>query len=90
MASTTERVRTKISITVDPALLREVDSYIAANPGMDRSKVIDAALLQWYGVQQEAAIAAQHQRPIGDDERRERDDWRAIQRAAAARMFSRH
>lgn len=89
MTTTAERFRTKISITIDPALLHEVDSYIAAHPGMDRSKTIDAALLRWYGEQQEAAIAAQHQAPISEDDQREQDEWRAIRRAAAARMVRR-
>jgi Arc/MetJ-type ribon-helix-helix transcriptional regulator len=84
---TAERVRRKISVTVDPALLKAVDAYVAAHPGMDRSKVIDAALLRWYGEQQDEAIAAQHREPLDAETRREMDDWRAIRRAAAARTL---
>jgi metal-responsive CopG/Arc/MetJ family transcriptional regulator len=80
-----ERIRSKISVTVDPALLKAVDAYVAAHPGMDRSKVVDAALMRWYGEQQEAAIAAQHREPLDEVTAREMNDWRAIRRAAATR-----
>ena len=89
MAVSVERVRAKISITVDPALLKAVDTYVAAHPGMDRSKVIDRALLGWYGEQQEEAIAAQHRASLSDVTRREMGDWRAIRRAASARVLGR-
>jgi hypothetical protein len=85
--ATAERVRRKISVTVDPALLKAVDAYVAAHPGTDRSKVVDAALLRWYGDQQEKAIAAQHREPLDELAGREMDDWRAIRRAAAARAL---
>ena len=87
--ATAERVRSKISVTVDPALLKAVDAYVAAHPGMDRSKVVDAALLCWYADQQEEAIAAQHREPLDEVAQREMDDWRAIRRAAAAGALDR-
>ncbi len=83
------RVRVKISITVDPALLKAVDAAAAATPGLDRSKVFDIALMRWYGERQEEAIAAQHRAPISEVERRERADWRAIRRAGATRTIGR-
>ena len=90
MASTVaERNRAKISVTVDPALLKAVDAYVVKHPGLDRSKVIDQALLQWYAARQEEAIVAQHQATPSDEERREMEDWRAIRRAAAARTLRR-
>ena len=89
MAARVERVRAKISITVDPALLKAVDAHVAAHPGLDRSKVIDAALLRWYGDLQEEAIAAQHRQPLDADGQREMDDWRAIRRAAVIRTLGR-
>jgi hypothetical protein len=84
-----ERNRAKISVTVDPALLKEVDEYVSEHPGLDRSKVVDQALLQWYAARQEEAIAAQHRATPSDEERREMEDWRAIRRAAAARTLRR-
>lgn len=81
----TERTRAKISITINPALLRAVDDYVSAHPGLDRSKVIDLALMRWYAEQQDQAIAAQHGAPVDESVRREMEDWHAIRRAAAAR-----
>lgn len=89
MAVSAERVRAKISVTVDPALLKAVDAYVAEHPGLDRSKVIDMALLRWYGDRQEEAIAAQHREPLDEASQREMDDWRAIRRAAAAGTLGR-
>jgi metal-responsive CopG/Arc/MetJ family transcriptional regulator len=90
LASTVvERNRAKISVTVDPALLKELDAYVAEHPGLDRSRVIDQALLQWYAARQDEAIAAQHQAVPSDAERREMNEWRAIRRAAAARTLRR-
>lgn len=82
-----ERIRAKISVTVDPALLKAVDAYAAAHDGLDRSKVIDLALMRWYAEQQEEAIAAQHRAPVDEELGRELEDWRAIRRAAAARRL---
>ena len=83
-----ERGRAKISVTIDPALPKAVDAYVARHAGVDRSKGIDAALLRWYAEQQEEAIAAQHLAPLDESVQREMDDWRAIRRAAAARRLS--
>jgi hypothetical protein len=89
VSAVSERNRAKISVTVDPALLKEVDAYVAEHPGLDRSKVIDQALLQWCAARQEEAIVAQHQATPSDEERREMEEWRAIRRAAAARTLRR-
>jgi hypothetical protein len=83
------RNRAKISVTVDPALLREVDAYVAAHEGLDRSKVIDQALMAWYAEQQDAAMVAQYAAPQSPQERAEREAWRRIQTAAASRIFRR-
>ena len=76
-------------MTVDPALLKAVDAYVSGHRGLDRSKVIDQALLQWCAARQEEAIVAQHQAVPSDAERREMAEWRAIRRAAAARTLRR-
>ena len=86
-ATAPARARAKISVTVDPALLKAVDAYVSTHPGTDRSKVVDAALLRWYAEQQEKAIAAQHRAPLDEMVQREMEDWRAIRRAAAARRL---
>lgn len=88
VATATGRTRAKISVTVDPALLKAVDAYVAEHVGQDRSKVVDIALWRWFAEQQEEAIAAQHRAPLDDAARGEMDDWRAIRRAAAARRLS--
>lgn len=82
-----ERHRVKVSVTVDPALLKAVDAYVERHEGLDRSKVFNLALLLWYSEQQEQEIAAQHEAPQSEAERRERDEWRRIRHAAAARTL---
>lgn len=83
------RHRVKVSVTVDPLLLRALDDFVARHPGVDRSKVFDEALYLWYARQQEAEIAAQHRAPQSADEQEERQEWRRIQAAASERLFRR-
>jgi hypothetical protein len=45
VATATGRTRAKISVTVDPVLLKAVDAYVAEHVGQDRSKVVDVALV---------------------------------------------
>jgi hypothetical protein len=47
--------RARISVTVDPGLLRVVDSFVEAHPELNRGKVFDEALLLWYALLQENA-----------------------------------
>ena len=79
--------RVKVSVTVSPVLLREVDRFVAEHSGTDRSKVFNEALRLWHDQQLEEAIAAQHRAPMSPEERAEHEAWRAIQTAAAARIF---
>jgi hypothetical protein len=82
------RRRVKIGATVDPALLRAVDDYVARHPEYDRSKVIDEALYLWYAREQERAMREQFEAPddVGPGER---EAWRRIRRAAAERWLRR-
>ena len=83
----TERRRVKVSVTVEPELLKAVDSFVGSHPGLDRSKVFDEALYEWYGRRQEEAMAAQFTAPASPAERDERQIWRQIRSTAAARRF---
>jgi hypothetical protein len=82
----TERHRVKVSVTVDPALLKAVDAYVQEHPELDRSTVFDSALLLWYGEEQEKAIAAQHRAPWSDEEREEHRFWRDVQVASIEKL----
>ena len=84
------RRRVKISATVDPILIRAVDSYVADHAGLDRSAVIDEALRLWCARQQALAMAAQYSASDVDEPPAEEwAAWRAIQRAAAERFVTR-
>lgn len=78
--------RAKISVTVDSRLLGEVDAFVRSHPGIDRSKVVDAALLLWYAREQDHAMAAQF---ASEDapQSEEWASWQAIRTAAAQRIF---
>jgi hypothetical protein len=78
----------KIGATVDPALLRIVDSFVAHHPEYDRSKVIDEALYLWSVREQERAMREQFEAP-DDVDPGEREAWRRIRRAAAERWLQR-
>ena len=44
---TVERHRVEISVTLDAELLQAVDAFVADHAGLDRSNVLDQALLLW-------------------------------------------
>jgi hypothetical protein len=82
------RRRTKISITVDPALLNAVDRYVLRHPDLDRSKVMESALQNWYRVRQDEAMVEQFSAAEPPEES-ERRGWRQIRRAAVRKKLKR-
>lgn len=89
MGSRLARRRTKISVTVDRGLLKAVDSYVEHHDGLDRSKVIDQALLGWYAARQDQAMLEQYSAPTTPEEDAEYSAWERIRDAAAMDMLSR-
>ena len=81
--------RAKLSTTVDATLLREVDAYVDDHQDANRGTVIDEALRLWQRRLREQAMEAQYAEPPSPEEAAEREEWRRIRRAAAARLFSR-
>jgi hypothetical protein len=81
--------RVRVTVSIDPRLLKVVDAFVHDCPGTDRSKLFDEALRLWYKERLGEATEWQYQEELDQDQRRERDDWRAIQRAAAIRLFTR-
>ena len=79
--------RIKVSITVDPELLRTVDRAVEDNSEMDRSKIFDAALRLWTAEMQDRAIEEQLSAPQSEEEQEERKAWKEIQAASARRLF---
>ena len=88
MTSPTGRRREKVSVTIDPALLKAVDLYVQRHKELDRSKVMDAALGQWYAARQDEAMIEQFEEASNPDSP-ERKAWRKTRRAAAARRLNR-
>jgi len=81
------RRRAKVSITVDPALLNAVDSYVQHHPDTDRSKVMESALQSWYSARQQEAMVKQFNEP--QPEKVEKQSWQRIRRGAAKRKLKR-
>jgi metal-responsive CopG/Arc/MetJ family transcriptional regulator len=79
--------RVKVSVTLDPELLRTVDRAVEDNPDLDRSKIFDAALRLWTGQMQDQAMEEQFAGPVSNEERLEREAWKQIQIASARRLF---
>jgi hypothetical protein len=74
-------------VTIDPSLLRAVDDYVGEHHGLDRSKVIDEALLVWYANRQADEMARQFE-PEPTDADDEHRTWRRIRREAAAKRLT--
>ena len=82
------RRRAKVSITVDPALLKAVDHYVQRHAEMDRSKVMESALQGWYRVRQDEAMIDQFSSREPAEEA-EHEAWRQIRCAAVSRKLKR-
>jgi hypothetical protein len=82
------RRRAKVSITVDPALLKAVDGYVQRHADTDRSKVMESALQSWYSARQDEAMIEQFSGPESEEDA-EHHDWQRIRRAAAGRRLKR-
>jgi len=83
------KTRARVTVTVDPKVLKAVDAFVGECPGADRSKVFDEALRLWYKERLGEAMEWQYQEELDEEQLREGDDWRTIQRAAAIRLFNR-
>jgi hypothetical protein len=72
---------------VDPALLNAVDRYVQRHADMDRSKVMESALQNWYRVRQQEAMVEQFSASEPSEEELRR--WKTIRRAAVQRKLKR-
>ncbi|MFI5266418.1 MAG: hypothetical protein ACHQ7M_03480 [Chloroflexota bacterium] len=79
--------RRRVSVTVDPTLLKEVDTFVGEHPQVDRSKIFDEALGLWCTVREGEAMRAQFVQEPSEEEATEIAAWREVQRAAAMRLF---
>jgi Arc/MetJ-type ribon-helix-helix transcriptional regulator len=80
--------RVKVSLSLDPLLIRDVDAYVDRHADSDRSKVVDEALRLWSAAQQRAAMELQF---ADEDETdpAELDAWRQVRRGSARRRLTR-
>lgn len=80
-----KRVRPRITVTVDPDMLDEVDAFIQEHEGTDRSQVVDKALRCWYAGILADALERQHAEPKSAVELEERAAWKRIRAAQLTR-----
>jgi Arc/MetJ-type ribon-helix-helix transcriptional regulator len=80
--------RVKVSLSLDPLLIRDVDAYVEAHGNVDRSKVVDEALKLWSAAQQRSAMALQFV-DEGEADPAELDAWHHMRREAARRRLRR-
>jgi Arc/MetJ-type ribon-helix-helix transcriptional regulator len=80
--------RLKVSLSLDPLLIRDVDAYVEAHVDADRSKVVDEALRLWSAAQQRAAMELQFA-DDGATDAVEQDAWRQLRREATSRRLRR-
>ena len=80
--------RIKVSLSLDPLLMRDVDAFVDAHEGADRSKVVDEALQLWAAARQRSAMELQFA-DEGDTDAAELEVWRDVRRDAARRRLRR-
>jgi metal-responsive CopG/Arc/MetJ family transcriptional regulator len=88
-----QRIRPRITVTVDPDMLEEIDTYVQEHEGMDRSQVLDEALRCWYARILHEALVRQHAATKSAEELEERADWKHIRAAQAHHLglkYARH
>lgn len=83
----TQRTRRRITVTVDPAILGEVDSYIQEHDGTDRSHIVDEALRCWYARTLHEALVKQHSAPKSPEELEQRLAWKRIRAEQSRRLL---
>lgn len=76
------RRRPRISVTVAPELLEEIDHYLEVKPELDRSAVVGEALQMWHAERLRSAIREEilSNREVIDPD--EAADWRSIRKAS--------
>lgn len=84
------RTRRRITVTVDPEMLEEIDTYIRDHAGMDRSRLVDEALRCWHDRTLHQAIMRQHSATKSAEEVEERLAWRRIRAAQSLRVQRKH
>ncbi|MBI4321106.1 MAG: hypothetical protein HY675_21665 [Chloroflexi bacterium] len=80
-----QRTKPRITVTVDPDMLDEIDSFIRENAGTDRSGVLADALRCWYAQRLHEALVQQHAAPKSPEEIEERAAWKRIRAAQMPR-----
>lgn len=85
-----QRTRPRITVTVDADMLEEIDAYVRAHEGTDRSQVVDEALRCWYASVLHEALERQHSASRSPEELEERAAWKRIRAAQAARREARY
>ena len=78
--------RTKVSLSLDPVLVRDVDAYVANHEGSDRSKVVGEALQLWSAARQRSAMELQFADEAETDAS-ELETWRSVRRRTADRLL---
>jgi metal-responsive CopG/Arc/MetJ family transcriptional regulator len=73
-----QRVKPRITITVDPDMVAEIDTYVQEHKGTDRSQVVGEALRSWYANALHEALVRQHAAPKSPEELAERAAWKRI------------
>lgn len=88
MATATDERRGKISVSVDAALLQEIDVFIQQHPDVTRSAIVEDALRLWRLRQREEALLLQYTTPLTPEQDEEQAVWTAFQRSAAQSVLA--
>ncbi len=81
-----QRTKPRITVTIDPDMLEEVDTYIQEHTGTDRSQVVGEALRCWYSLVLHEALIRQHSAPKSVEELEEHEAWRRVRAAQIERL----
>lgn len=87
---TSSFAKVKITASLDPELVKEIDEYIKGSKVRSRSQLIENVLRDWYRKQKEREIENQIEQyylSLSNDEKNEDRQWTKIAAESAKRLW---
>jgi len=83
-------LKTKITITLSPDVVRRIDAFLAEPVARSRSQLVEEALREWLERQTQSEIERQteaYYRSLSPDDQEEDQQWSAFASEAAKRLW---
>lgn len=82
--------KAKITVTVSPELVRQLDAFLDFPETGSRSQLVEKAIRQWLEMEAQRELERQteeYYRTLSEDERREDREWAKVAARSARRLW---